>query len=101
MEEPGFALALYYEVAGDKDTGRKAIAWALGPNGDLRQMSLVFDWCYDLMSEAERQSFAARLVKKMTDAAADAKTSSSIESTSARTLAAVTLFDEIPDAPRR
>ncbi len=101
MEEPGFAFALYYEVAGDKDAGRKAIAWALGPNGDLRQMALVFDWCYDLMSDAERQSFAARLAKKMTDAAADAKTSSSIESTSARTLAAVTLFDEIPDAPRR
>ena len=26
MPEPGFAHALYYEVAGDKDAGRKAIA---------------------------------------------------------------------------
>ena len=65
-------------------------------------MALVFDWCYDLMSDAERQSFAARLAKKMADSAADAKTASSVESTMrSRTLAAVTLFDEIPDAPRR
>src|SRR6201999_1238658 len=49
MPEPGFALALYYEVAGDRDAGRKAIEWALGPASDLRQMALVFDWCYGLM----------------------------------------------------
>ncbi len=101
MDEPGFALALYYEVGGDKEAGRKAIAWAQGPNADLRQMALVFDWCYDLMTDSERQSFAARLAKKMTDAAADAKTAASIASTSARTLAAVTLFDEVPNAPGR
>jgi hypothetical protein len=101
MPEPGFALALYYEVAGDKDDGRKAIAWALGPVADLRQMALVFDWCYDLMSDAERQSFAARLAKKMTESAADAKTASSVGAVRSRALAAVTLFDEIPDAPAR
>lgn len=101
MPEPGFSLALYYEVAGDKDAGRKAIAWALGPEADLRQMSLVFDWCYGLMTDAERQAFAGRLAKKMTDAGADAKSGSSVNSMRSRTLAAVTLFDEIPDAPQR
>src|SRR5215469_5259753 len=30
MPEPGFALALYYQIAGDKASGRKAVAWALG-----------------------------------------------------------------------
>src|SRR5215472_7883872 len=95
MPEPGFSLALYYEVAGDKDAGRKAIAWALSPEADLRQMALVFDWCYGLMSDAERQNFAARLAKKMTDAKAE----SSVNSMRSRALAAVTLFDELPDSP--
>ncbi len=72
MPEPGFAGALYYEVAGDKAAGRKAIAWALGPEADLRQMALVYDWCQDLFSDAERQSFAARLSRRMTDSGADA-----------------------------
>ena len=26
----------------------KAIAWALGPGADLRQMALVFDWCQEV-----------------------------------------------------
>ncbi len=101
MPEAGFAFALYYQVAGDKPSGRKAIAWALTPAAGLRQMALVFDWCYDLMADAERQSFAARLAKKMADAANDPKTANGVSATSARTLAAVALFDEIPDAPAR
>lgn len=101
MPEPGFSLALYYEVAGDKDAGRKAIAWALGPEADLRQTALVFDWCYGLMSDAERQNFAARLAQKMADSAADTKAGASVSSMRSRTLAAVALFDESPDAPQR
>jgi hypothetical protein len=101
MPESGFSLALYYEVAGDKDSGRKAIAWALGPAVDLRQMALVFDWCYSLMSDGERQNFAEHLAKKMADSAADTKAGSSVSSLRSRTLAAVALFDEIPDAPQR
>jgi hypothetical protein len=97
MPEPGFAGALYYEVAGDKAAGRKAIAWALGPDADLRQMALVYDWCQDLFSDAERQSFAARLSRRMTDSGADA----GVAAASARTLAAVALFDEFPNTPPR
>lgn len=97
MPEPGFAFALYYQVAGDKPAGRKAIDWAKSPDADLRQMSLVFDWCYDLMSDAERESLATRLAKKMADAESDG----SIAGMRSRTLAAVTLFDELPEAPGR
>lgn len=97
MPEPGFALALYYQIAGDKAAGRKAIAWALGPEADLRQMAIVFDWSYDLMSDAERQTFAARLAKKLSGEPAD----ESVYAMRARTLAAVALFDEVPDAPQR
>jgi hypothetical protein len=97
MPEPGFAGALYYQVAGDKAVGRKAIAWALGPDADLRQMALVYDWCQDLFTDAERQSFAARLSRRMTDSGADA----SMSAARSRALAAVALFDDFPDTPAR
>jgi hypothetical protein len=97
MPEPGFAGALYYQIAGDKAAGRKAIAWALGPNSDLRQMALVYDWCQDLFSDAERQSFATRLSRSMTESAADG----SMAGARSRALAAVALFDDFPDTPQR
>lgn len=97
MPEPGFAGALYYQVAGDKAAGRKAVAWALGTDTDLRQMALVYDWCQDLLGDAERQSFAARLSRRMTDSAADA----SVAAARSRALAAVALFDDFPNTPPR
>src|SRR5579885_3445607 len=33
LPETGFAEALYYQVSGSAPAGRKAIAWALGPEG--------------------------------------------------------------------
>ena len=97
MPEPGFAGALYYQVAGDKAAGRKALAWALSPDADLRQMALVYDWCQDLLGDSERQSFAARLSRRMTDSASDA----GMAAARSRVLAAVALFDDIPESPPR
>lgn len=99
MPEPGFAFALYYQIAGDKDAGRKAIAWALGPEADLRQMALVFDWCYDLMSAAERRNFAARLEKNETTALPDPGAPASVPTMRSLTLADIALFDEVPNQP--
>ena len=61
MPETGFASALYYQVAGDAEAGREAIAWALAPAADLRQQALVYDWCQDLLSEAQKRELAARM----------------------------------------
>src|SRR5689334_17658333 len=47
MPERGFASALYYQVSGDADYGRKAIECALSPAGEVRQQALVFDGCQD------------------------------------------------------
>lgn len=104
MPEPGFALALYYEVAGDQAVGRRAVAWALSagagapsaPAGDLRQMALVYDWCQPLMSEADRRTLAARMAKRLSETPAD----ESIAAARARALAAVALFDEVPQTPQ-
>jgi len=98
MPEPGFALALYYQVAGDQASGRKAIAWALGAGvTDLRQISLVYDWCHELMSESDRRALAERMARRLAEAPAD----DSIPVARSRTLAAVALFDEAPEAPQR
>ena len=40
MPEQGFALALYYQVAGEAGAGRRAIEWALTSGDDLRQLAL-------------------------------------------------------------
>jgi hypothetical protein len=63
MPEPGFALALYYAVSGDASVGKKAVAWALGPAADIRQIALVYDWCQDLLSEDQNKSLTAKLLK--------------------------------------
>ena len=91
------AQALYYQISGNAAAGRQAVAWALGPGNDLRQLALVFDWCQDLLSEAQRRDLAARLEKGMAAAAAN----DSMAAVRSRVLAAVALFDHVPEAPQR
>ena len=97
MPETGFAKALYYQVAGDAEAGREAIAWALGPATDLRQQALVYDWCQDLLSEAQNRDLAARMQSGMADTASD----DAIAAVRARVMAAVALFDRRAADPRQ
>jgi hypothetical protein len=97
LPERGFALALYYQIAGEATAGRQAIAWALGPGRDLRQLALVFDWCQDLLSDAQRRDLTARIEQGMRDTASD----EGIPAMRSRILAAVALFDHAPQSPRR
>lgn len=97
MPEPGFAKALYYQVAGDADAGREAVAWALGPATDLRQQALVYDWCQDLLSEAQQRTLAALLEKGIADTAGN----EAIAAVRSRAMAAVALFDHVPQTPRQ
>jgi hypothetical protein len=97
MPENGFAKALYYQVAGDAESGRDAIAWALGPAADLRQQALVYDWCQDLLSEAQNRDLAARIERGMADLASN----DAIAAVRARVMAAVALFDHVPRTPRQ
>jgi len=98
MPEPGFAEALYHQVTGDAEAGRRAIAWALGPGADLRQQALVFDWCQDLSTEAQRRDLAARLQKGI---AAPPPANETVAQVRSRVLAAVAVFDHVPQAPQR
>jgi hypothetical protein len=98
IPEPGFAAALYYQVSGDQTMGRRALRWALGEGRDLRQLALVFDWCQDLMTEAQRHDLAARLQAAV---AASPPSGESIETVRGRVLAAIALYDHVPLTPGR
>src|ERR1035437_857566 len=80
LPERGFAWALYFQVSGDEDIGRKAVEWALTPAADLRQQALIFDWCQDLLTDNERRNLTARLARGIADNA---------------------LYDHVPQAPQR
>ncbi len=97
MPEPGFALALDYQVAGNAESGRKAVSWALGPGNDLRQLALVYDWCRNLLTDAQRRDLAGRVEKLMLASSADA----SVPAARTRAMAAIALFDEVPLTPQR
>jgi hypothetical protein len=94
LAERAFAQALYYRISGDREAGRQALA---DSGADLRQLALVFDWCQDLLSEAESGALAARLAKALAAAAGD----DGIAAVRSRVLAAVALADHIPAAPQR
>ncbi len=97
MPETGFAYALYYQVSGDAEAGREAVAWALGPGTSLRQEALVYDWCQDLLSETQKQQLEKRLVAGINDSASN----DAVAAVDARVLAAVALFDHVPQVPRQ
>lgn len=97
MPEPGFAQALYYQVSGSAEAGQKAAAWALGGAADLRQLALVFDWCQDILTEAQSQSLAAKLARGIQQSRRD----SSVSAVRSRLLAAVALSGHLPDIPER
>lgn len=62
LPEPGFSQGLYFQVTGDEEKGRAAVAWALAPETkDLRQMALVFDWCQPVLRPDEQSALIARI----------------------------------------
>jgi hypothetical protein len=97
MPEPGFASALYYRITGDKPAGRSAIAFALSESSDLRQAALVFDWCQDLLSEAESRALASRLKRGVEQAGGDV----TVPSMRSRLLAAIALSDHLQETSDR
>ncbi len=89
MREPGFALALYYQTTSDDAFGKRAVDWALGPGGDLRQLALVYDWCQPVLSAAQSKALAAKIEKL-----AEQRPLDSIPARRDRVLAAIATADE-------
>lgn len=95
MPEPGFALALYYQVTGERQAGEEAADWALGPGEDLRQLALVFDWCQPVLTPEQAQVLVSKIRSRLE------KASGARDITSARSqvLAAVALAGHVPRLP--
>ena len=63
-EEP-LVRALQFQAAGDEQAGSEAVAWVMeksvegfGDPADLRLAAVVFDWCYSLLTPAQRKTVA-------------------------------------------
>ncbi|HXM45582.1 MAG TPA: hypothetical protein VN924_30375 [Bryobacteraceae bacterium] len=97
MPEPGFAQALYYQVSGSAEAGPQAVAWALGAGADLRQLALVFDWCQDILTEAQAKTLSAKIARGIQQSRRD----TSVSAVRSRLLAAVALSGHLPDLPER
>ncbi len=97
MPEPGFALAFFHQVSGDREAGRRAVRWALSPAADPRQAALVFDWCQAAMTEEQSRELAAKLEQGL-DRLAGARDLAAVRS---RVLAAVALAVERPSVAER
>ena len=97
MPEPAFALALHYQISGNRDSGTRAVQRAHSPDADLRQLSLVYDWCQGVMTESQKTELAARIARGLAALGAE----ESVSTMRLRALAAVALYDDVPDAPAR
>jgi hypothetical protein len=92
LPEPGFAHALYAQIAGDQTHCEAAVNWALGADADLRQMALVFDWCQSSLSEDKSRALAGRIES----AVATISSQSGVSAARDRVLAAVVLAGHRP-----
>ena len=95
--ELGWAQALRYRIADDREAGTRAVAWAVGAADagrpdDVRQMALVMDWCAPLIAGDDKSQLAAKLER----AATDPRPVKTLPDARARIFAAVVLADAQP-----
>jgi hypothetical protein len=96
MPERAFADALYFQISGDQEAARRAIAWAAGEGADLRQLALVFDWCQSALGEPESAALAAKLKQALARPAG-----TGVEEARSRAFAAIALAGTAPEASER
>jgi hypothetical protein len=98
LPEKGFALALHYQVTGNAQSGRQAVAWAMSAAaGDLRQLALVFDWCQEAMDAPTRRALAGRIERAL-GGRTGAEDAAAMR---ARAFAAIALYDHVEATPAR
>ena len=98
LPEPGFAAALYSQVAKDPASARVAIEWAVSDRADasrdLRQLALVFDWCGAAISKSQSDKLFDKIQRGL---AAPVDPANDIRQQSARAMAAIAIADRLPD----
>jgi hypothetical protein len=97
MPEPALADALYFQVSGDQEAGRRAVRWALGSSTDLRQLAIVYDWCDTLLSPADREA----LRKKISAALRLDPQNAPMPAARSYAFGVIAVADDLPDAAKR
>ncbi len=100
LPEQPLVLALEYQVAQDQQAGKQAAEWAVkraaaagAPDtAELRLLAVVFDWCYPLLSDADRGKVAERMVRGVAGASA----LRGVRPFASAALAAISLADDWP-----
>lgn len=93
--EPGFALALAHLTTGEERWAEQAAAWAgTAPQSTIRQVALVYDWCFPALNAAAREVCE----KKLASALQPRTGPTSVAQMRDRVLAAVALADAQPQA---
>jgi hypothetical protein len=103
--ELGWAQALRFQIADDRESGTRAVAWAVGPadiarEEELRQMAIIADWCGPLMSRDDRAQLLARLLKAVNDPR-PVKTLTDARSRTFAAIAAIALAESQPAASEK
>ncbi len=67
--ELGWVQALRFQIADDRESGVRSVAWAVGPADiqrpdDLRQMAIIADWCEPLISGDDKSQLLAKLLAR-------------------------------------
>jgi hypothetical protein len=95
--ELGWAQALRYQIADDRDSGTRAVAWAVGPGDDIRQIALIADWCAPLISKDDLGLIYAKLRRE----AADARPVKTLPEARTKLFAAIVLSEAEPAASEK
>ncbi len=93
--EFGWTAALRYLFAQDESAGRQAVAWAVGPATDARQIALIADWCGPLISPDDKTLLYPKLERA---ASVALKPTSTLAEARNKTLAALALPDRLAPA---
>ena len=97
FQEPGFTMALHYQISEEAGSAKRAIAWALSPAAtDVRQLAIVSDWCGPVFSPAEQTRLFAKLRK-----AAESGKMTNLPEARDRAFAAIALSDAEPELAAR
>ncbi len=100
--ELGWAQALRYQLADDRDSGTRAVAWAVGPGDDVRQIALIADWCAPLISKDDLSLILVKLRREIADSPQTRTLQvKSLEDARTKLFAAVVLSEAEPAASER
>jgi hypothetical protein len=97
--ELGWAQALRFQLADDRESGTRAVAWAVGPGDDVRQLAIISDWCAPLIGGDDKRQLYAKLQRAI--APNELRAIKTLADARAKIFAAIALTDTQPAASEK